>query len=573
MEHRRAGPRRVAPAPTIPEIIGFDAERRATMNAGAYPLSGADLRVARRAVAVALVMSVTSDEVHPVRAHLPTHTDMLRVLDVLGWAGAPESTVTLQAGDRRVLLDAVYAMLVLACEETVRSAENALRDRPSTIEADESVLLVAESLAGLARRLQGAAGQAVPEAGAAREAAEPHVSPALRALADSVGLPVWIASTEFVLEWINPALEALLDADLDEVRGTNWNQWSDPVDVPRVAQVLEAARLEHRNWSVEVGAGPPGGPYTRLLVIAAPRWSADGSLCGWTGICFDVSRNPTLSMRLEATTQSLTVDTAKTSLFLRQLPAMLWTTDLNLRCTSSYGAGFESLGAEPNQLVGRLVGEIVGTTDHEHPALVAHRAALNGETARYRDAFAQRQFDVIVEPLRNQQGVIFGCVGLGLEVTESVERERRLQQLLRQLQFGQRIGRMGSWEFDVGAGTWVWSDEAFRLLGAEPGSIEPNYTTFLARVHPEDRDRLRSVYADGLRTGQTYEVDYRIERLDGELQEHARGRRIRARPRWDAGPRRRNPSRHHAARRRSRRRLLAPTGRAQRPTVSAGRRR
>jgi PAS domain-containing protein len=489
------------------------------MNTDVYPLTGADLRVARRAVAVALMLSVTADDVHPVREHLPTHTDMLRVLDVLGWAGSPESTVTLQPGDRRVLLDAVYAMLILACEETVRSVEDLLGDQSSATEADESVLRAAESLTGLARRLQAPSGPAASETGVARETAESQVSRALRTLADSVGLPVWIANTEFALEWINPALETLLDADLGEVRGTSWRQWTDPLDASRVAQVLEAARLEHRNWSVEVGAGPPSGPYTRLLVIAAPRWSADGSLSGWTGICFDVSRNATLSTRLEATTQSLTLDTARTSLFLRQLPAMLWTTDLDLRCTFSHGAGFESLGAEPNQLAGRLVSEIVGTTDPSHPALVAHRAALKGETARYRDTFAQRMFDVIVEPLRNQQGAIFGCVGLGIEVTESVERERRLQQLLRQLQFGQRIGRMGSWEFDVGAGTWVWSDEAFRLLGAEPGSIEPNYTTFLERVHPDDRERLRSRYADGLRSGQTYEVDYRIERLDGELRQ------------------------------------------------------
>jgi PAS domain-containing protein len=488
-----------------------------------YSLTGADLRVARRAIAVALVMSVSSDEVHAVRAHLPSHTDMLRVLDVLGWAGPPAGTVAIASHDRRVLLDAVYAMLILACEETAHSADDALRDRPPTIEADASVLLVAESLAGLARRLQGPGPDGQDTAAAAgHEATESQVSPALRTLADSIGLPVWMASTEFVLEWINPALAALLDADLDQIRGTSWRHWSDPNDVPRVAQVLDAARLEHRNWSVEVGAGPPGGPYTRLLMIAAPRWSPEGALGGWTGICFDVTRNPTLATRLEATTQSLTVDTAKTSLFLRQLPAMIWTTDLELRCTFSHGAGFESIGAEPNQLVGRSVGEIVGTTDIAHPALVAHRAALSGETARYRDAFAQRVFDVIVEPLRNQAGAIFGCVGLGIEVTESVARELRVQQLLRQLEFGQRIGRIGTWEFDVCAGTWVWSDEAFRLLGAEPGSLEPNFATFLSRVHRDDRDRLRDLYAEGLRTGATYEVDYRIERPDGEVR-HMRG--------------------------------------------------
>jgi PAS domain-containing protein len=481
-----------------------------------YRLTGIDLESARRAVAVALVMSVSSDEIHRARDYLPPHSEMVRLLDLVGWAGAPETDVVLRPQDRRVLLDVVYAMLILAAEETARSVEQALLPMSPSVSADTAVLAAAESLAGLAGRLQSAV---TPEAeqGRAADSAEKQVSPALRALADSVGLPVWIASPEFVIEWINPALEELLGADLDLVRGTPWHLWTDPADAPRVGQVLEAARLEHRNWSVEAGVGPVEGPFTRLLMIAAPRRTDAGALVGWTGICFDVTHNPALPTRLGAVTQALSVDAAKTNLMLRQLPAMIWTTDLELRCTFSHGAVFRSLGAESNQLAGRLIGEIVGTSDSGHPALVAHRRALGGDAAQYRDTFAKRIFDVIVEPLRDHDGHIVGCVGLGVEVTEKVERDREREQLLRQLRLAQRIGRMGSWELEIDSGAWSCSDEAYRVLGAEPGEIEPHYASFIDRAHPDDRTRLRDLHARGVQTGEGYETEYRIVLSDGVI--------------------------------------------------------
>lgn len=481
-------------------------------------LSGQELAVARRAIAVALVMRVSADEVHPVRGYLPPYGEMLRVLDRIGWVGAPEREAVLGSRERRVLLDTVYAMLILAFEEAIRNIEDALQS--ASADADPAVLAAAHSLTGLAMRLQD---EPVRRPAADRletvhdDLLESQVSPALRALVDSVGLPVWIATAEFTIEWINPALERLLDAGVDAVRGTPWDRWIDPEDAEKIGQVLNAANLEQRSWSAEVGAGPHGGPYARLLMIAAPRLSSSGALRGWTGICFDVSRNPALPSRLEPVTRSLALEAAKTNMVLRQLPAMIWTTDLDLRCTFSHGAGFRSLGAEPHQLVGRLISEITGSDDPQHPALVAHRGALAGETAHYRDTYAERVFDATVEPLRDQQGAIFGCIGLGIEVTDAVARERELQRLLRQLRFGQAIGRMGSWELDVATGTFTWSEEAYRLLGAEPGGIQPTFETFLGYVHPDDREELLARHRDGQRTGKGYEMWYRLVRGDGEV--------------------------------------------------------
>jgi len=493
------------------------AECKQLTSVDGHELSPTDVRAARRAVSVALFMSLSFDEAHSVHAHLPPYADLMRVLDVIGWAGTPEQDIVINPLEHRVLLDAVYVMLVLAFEEGLRIVDEVLSAADGGRQVDESALLAATSMARLALSLQGNDQALESPEGSSRSRSDDAVPSALRALADSVGLPVWIAATDSTLDWVNAPLEALLDADLRHVRGTRLHDWIDPSDATRMDQVLDAARSEHRNWSVEVGVGPMGGPYARLLVIAAPRTDARGALIGWTGICFDVSQNPALAARLSHVTQSVSVTSAKTNLMLRQLPAMIWTTDTELRCTFSHGAVFQSLGAAPNQLVGRTVPEIVGTTDPSHPAVIAHIRALHGTAASYRDSFADRTFDVTVEPLREPDGAVFGCIGLGIEVTDRLERERRVEQLLRQLRFGQQIGRMGTWEHDVSGGTWIWSEEAYRLLGTEPGAVEPSFAAFIDRVHPDDRAELIARHAEGERTRRQYEMNYRLIRPDGQV--------------------------------------------------------
>ncbi|MGH7213460.1 MAG: PAS domain-containing protein, partial [Tepidisphaeraceae bacterium] len=44
-------------------------------------------------------------------------------------------------------------------------------------------------------------------------------------------------------------------------------------------------------------------------------------------------------------------------LVLGQMPAILWTTDLEMRFTSSTGAGLTKLGLVPNQVVGQSLHE------------------------------------------------------------------------------------------------------------------------------------------------------------------------------------------------------------------------
>src|ERR1700693_1699447 len=66
-------------------------------------------------------------------------------------------------------------------------------------------------------------------------------------------------------------------------------------------------------------------------------------------------------------------------LILNQMPAILWSTDTDLRLTSSAGAALAAAGRREGASVGLTLSEFFHTTDPEFLPLVAHRKALLGE--------------------------------------------------------------------------------------------------------------------------------------------------------------------------------------------------
>lgn len=483
-----------------------------------YPLAGDDLATARRAIAVALVVDAAREDLHRVRAMLPDQSDMLRVLDVVGWPGARETEAVLTCADLQVLEQVVYATLLLAVEEGEKSAYRALVSERGPELADPAALIALEALAGLALRLRAPERYRRPDPRAGLPHGDSLVSPALSALAASIALPVWITDANFVYEWINPAFAGVLGVGAGEVVGSVWWRWCDPADITRVTQVMGAAALEQRTWSVEAGAGPPGGPYARLLMLAAPRFAPAGGVVGWSGICFDLTSDPALSLRLESITTAMTADSAREHLLLRQFPGMIWTTDADLRCTSSAGVALGRIGRTPNETVGRTIAELVGTDDPAHPSIAAHHRALGGESAGYLDRYHDRDFEAQIEPLRDPRGNVVGCIGIALDVTERLDARAQASRLARQLSLAQRIGRIGSGELDLVTGASLWSDEAYRLLGLDPADVDITLDVLLAHVHPEDRERVTRLHEDHVRSGIGYEVDYRIVRSgDGRV--------------------------------------------------------
>jgi PAS domain S-box-containing protein len=101
-----------------------------------------------------------------------------------------------------------------------------------------------------------------------------------------------------------------------------------------------------------------------------------------------------------------------------------------------------------------------------------------------------------------------GLTGL-LALQSSLADRRRLEQ-------AQQKARLGSYEWTRGDVEAYWSKELYRLLGVEPGSQPALFTSVIAAVHPDDRERFQSHVGRVMQAGGEYQVQARARRANGE---------------------------------------------------------
>jgi PAS domain S-box-containing protein len=107
---------------------------------------------------------------------------------------------------------------------------------------------------------------------------------------------------------------------------------------------------------------------------------------------------------------------------LDQLPGILWTTDAELRLTSTLGAGLAPINSRANQLAGTRISDLFpGNPEPE----AVHRRALAGEPGRYETRYKDRVMRCHVDPLVDPSSRVVGTVGVAVDITERMGAERR----------------------------------------------------------------------------------------------------------------------------------------------------
>ena len=129
---------------------------------------------------------------------------------------------------------------------------------------------------------------------------------------------------------------------------------------------------------------------------------------------------------------------ARLRVLVEQLPAVLWTTDTELRFTSSVGAGLLRLGLKPQEVVGKSLYEYFQTDDRSFMPIAAHRRALSGESVTFHVEWGNGSYACHAEPLRDGNGVVVGVISMALDITD----RKQLEAQLRQAQKMEAVGRL-----------------------------------------------------------------------------------------------------------------------------------
>jgi len=106
--------------------------------------------------------------------------------------------------------------------------------------------------------------------------------------------------------------------------------------------------------------------------------------------------------------------------------------------------------------------------------------------------------------------------GMMVDITQRKQIDEALITSEKRLAEVQRIDKLGWWDWDILTGKLYWSDEVYRIFGLRPNELEPNYETFLAFVHPDDRQTVLEAVNQSLADpGKAYLIEHRVVRSDG----------------------------------------------------------
>ena len=151
-------------------------------------------------------------------------------------------------------------------------------------------------------------------------------------------------------------------------------------------------------------------------------------------------------------------------------------------------------------------------------AFKEHRPDLVGELRIIRPTGQVRWIEARALITYDGDGRPCSMIGVYIDVTERKRVEQILAEHNLQLALAGRVGRVGSYAYDVSAEKLQVSEGYAALHGLPEGATETTLSEWRARVHPEDLHRVEGAHNEAVADKRReYSVEYRIIRTTGEV--------------------------------------------------------
>jgi PAS domain S-box-containing protein len=105
-----------------------------------------------------------------------------------------------------------------------------------------------------------------------------------------------------------------------------------------------------------------------------------------------------------------------------------------------------------------------------------------------------------------------------LDLSERKRSEEALRRSEAYLAQAQRLSQTGSFWWKVSSGEFIWSDEAFRIMGYDR-TVPPSVELVFKRVHPEDIRVVQEMVSRTAREGMNMDFQHRLLMPDGSIKD------------------------------------------------------
>jgi PAS domain S-box-containing protein len=322
---------------------------------------------------------------------------------------------------------------------------------------------------------------------------------------------------EGVVRTVNLTGASLMGIERYQMLGRRFELFVANEDRPFFSEFLRKAFASHAKETCEVALTKEGKrPFHLQIEAMASVSSAECRIA-----VIDISERKRFENELIASELLLSVIYANVKGILFYLAVE---PDGNFRFTSVNPAFLETTGLAENQVVGRLVQDVIPQSSYDLVIGKYLDAITTKKTVRWEESSVYpagtRYGDVAVTPLFNEDGTCSHLIGIVHDITERKQADEAMRKSERQLAEAQSIAHIGSWEWDAIADELTGSDEFKRIFGMDLFS----YDSFLNLVYHDDREMVINAAQETLTHQTEYNVYYRFCRPDGiTLIIHAQG--------------------------------------------------
>ncbi|MFD0767086.1 PAS domain S-box protein [Mucilaginibacter lutimaris] len=128
-------------------------------------------------------------------------------------------------------------------------------------------------------------------------------------------------------------------------------------------------------------------------------------------------------------------------------------------------------------------------------------------------------FNFIYQPIKNEQGEVFGILNTAEDVTELVLTRKKLAEAEERSRFALNSAELGAWDMDPVNERITWDERCNSLHGFKNGEVAV-YKDVLKNIHPDDLDNINKNVAKSLDSNSdgSYDQTYRtINNTTGEV--------------------------------------------------------